>query len=233
MALAIIDRLRRSLGGRLGRGLDAVAGRARDLAGQESFSLSAELPGLTPEMPLLRLKLEMLSEELGEGGRFRLRAHVQANMASALGALPPPASARDAISGPNTTSQPAAGVGRLLRMGLKVPAIRRAATPLIRHDINTWIDVRASTADLVDGARALLPESEQLRALGIDTRMAGEGPLAQTWAGATGGLTPGFAQVSLVQVDKRHLPKAMSALLGAQPFQFVAAVVNVAEEKRD
>lgn len=233
MALAIINRLRRTLGQRFGRSLDAVAGRARDLAGQDSFTLSAELPGLTAEMPLLRLKLEMLSEELGEGGRFRLRAHVQANMASALKPLPAPRTAQEAISGPNTTSQPAAGVSRLLRMGLKVPAIRRAATPLIRHDINTWIDVRASTADLVDGARALLPESEQLRALGIDTRAAGDGPLAQTWAGATGGLTPGFAQVSLMQVDKRHLPKAMSALLGPQPFQFVAAVVNVAEEKRD
>lgn len=233
MAVAIINRLVRTLGERFGRGVDAVAGRARDLAGQESFSLSAELPGLTPEMPLLRLKLEMLSEELGEGGRFRLRAHLQANMASALTPLPAPKTAQDAISGPATASQPAAGVSRLLRMGLKVPAIRRAASPLIRHDLNTWIDVRASTADLVDGARALLPESEQLRALGIDTRAAGDGPLAQTWAGATGGLTPGFAQVSLMQVDKRHLPKAMSALLGPQPFQFVAAVVNVAEEKRD
>lgn len=233
MALAIISRLRRRLGARFALGLDAVAGRARELAGSESFSLSAELPGLTAETPLLRLKLEMLSEELGEGGRFRLRAHLQANMASALTPLPAPQSAREAISGPNTASQPAAGVGRLLRMGLKVPAIRRAATPLIRHDINTWIDVRASTADLVDGARALLPESEQLQALGIDTRMAGDGPMAQTWAGATGGLTPGFAQVSLMQVDKRHLPKALSALLGHQPFQFVAAVVNVAEEKRD
>lgn len=228
MALAIIDRLRRGLG----QGLDAIAGRAMDLAGRESFSLSAELPGLTAEAPLLRLKLEMLSEELGDGGRFRLRAHLQAHLASALTPLPAADKARDAIAGPNTQSLPAAGVGRLLRLGLKMPAIRRAAGPLIRHDINTWIDVRASTADLVDGARALLPESEQLRALGIDTAVVGDRPLAQTWAGTTGGLTPGYAQVSLVQIDKRHLPKAMSALLGNQPFQFVAAVVNVAEEKQ-
>ena len=232
MALAIINRLRERLGRGLGRGLDAVAGRALDLAGQESFSLSAELPGLTADAPLLRLKLEMLSEELGEGGRFRLRAHVQANVASALTPLPAPRKAQDAIGGPNTVSLPAASVGRLLRMGLKVPAIRRAATPFIRHDVNTWIDIRASTADLVDGARALLPESAQLQALGIDTTMPADGPMAQTWAGATGGLTPGFAQVSLIQVDKRHLPKALSALLGNQPFQFVAAVVNVAEEKQ-
>lgn len=232
MALGIINRLRERLGRGLGRSLDAVAGRAMDLAGQDSFSLSAELPGLTADAPLLRLKLEMLSEELGEGGRFRLRAHVQANVASALTPLPAPRKAQDAIGGPNTVSLPAASVGRLLRMGLKVPAIRRAATPFIRHDVNTWIDIRASTADLVDGARALLPESAQLQALGIDTTMPADGPMAQTWAGATGGLTPGFAQVSLIQVDKRHLPKALSALLGNQPFQFVAAVVNVAEEKQ-
>jgi hypothetical protein len=227
MALAIIERLRRSLG----QGFDAFAGRAMDLAGRESFSLSAELPGLTADAPLLRLKLEMLSEELGDGGRFRMRAHLQAHLASALTPLPAPSKACDAIAGPDTRSQPAAGVGRFLRMSLKVPAIRRAAMPLIRHDVNTWIDVRASTADLVDGARALLPESEQLRALGIDTAMVGDGPFAQTWAGATGGQTPGYAQVSLVQIDKRHLPKAVSALLGHQPFQLVAAVVNVAEEK--
>lgn len=227
----MISRLRRSLE-RVVRGrLDAVTDRARELADRESFTLSAELPGLTRDQPLLKIKLEMLSEALGDGGRFRLRAHVQANMASALGALPPPASARAAIDGPNTASLPAAGVGRLLRLGLKVPAIRRAATPLIRHDLNTWVDIRAATADLVHGAGALLPESERLRALGIDTRVAGDGPLAQTWAGATGGSTPGYAQVSLLQIDKRHLPKAASALLGAQPFQFVAAVVNVAEER--
>ncbi|WP_428381370.1 hypothetical protein [Nevskia ramosa] len=228
MALAIIDRLRRGLG----QGFDAIAGRAMDLAGRESFSLSAELPGLTADAPLLRLKLEMLSEELGDGGRFRLRAHLQAHLASALTPLPSPGKARDALSGPDTQSLPAAGVGRLLRMTLKVPAIRRVAAPFIRHDVNTWVDVRASTADLVDGARALLPESEQLKALGIDTTVVGDGPLAQTWAGSTGGLTPGFAQVSLIQIDKRHLPKAVSALLGDQPFQLVAAVVNVAEEKR-
>lgn len=231
MAPAIINRLRETLGRALGQQFEALAGRAMDLAGQDSFSLSAELPGLTADAPLLKLKLEMLSEELGEGGRFRLRAHVQANMATALTPLPAPSKAQDAIGGPSTLAQPAAGVGRLLRLGLKVPAIRRAATPFIRHDINTWIDIRASTADLVDGARALLPESAQLQELGIDTTMPADGPMAQTWAGATGGLTPGFAQVSLVQLDKRHLPKAMSALLGNQPFQFVAAVVNVAEEK--
>ncbi|WP_293003504.1 hypothetical protein [Nevskia sp.] len=227
MADSMIDRLRR----RLANGFDSVATRAMDLAGRESFSMMAELPGQTLDAPLLRLKIEMLSEELGDGGRFRFRAHVQAHLASALTTLPPPASAREAIGGPDSRSLPAAGVGRLLRMSLKVPALRRAAAPLIRHDINSWIEVRASTADLVDGARALLPESEQLRALGIDTTVAGDGPLAQTWAGSTGGLHPGFAQVSLIHVDKRHLPKAMSALLGPQPFQLVAAVVNVAEEK--
>ena len=47
----------------------------------------------------------------------------------------------------------------------------------------------------------------------------------------TGGRHPGFAQVSLLQIDKRHLPKPMTTLLGDRPFQLVAAVVNVAEEK--
>lgn len=226
MALPIIGRLRRRL--------DGAAARALELAGRESFSLSAEIPGFAPEQPLWRIKIEMLSEEQGDGGRMRLRAHLQSHLASALVKELPKPAARDALAGPGGDRLPTPRVAQSLRLGLQLPALRRAAAPLLRHDLDSWIDIRASTADLVDGARALLPESEQLKALGIDpTAVAtgNDGPLAQTWAGATGGPHPGFAQVSLLHVEKKHLPKSLAALLGGRPFQFVAAIVNVAEEK--
>lgn len=226
MAVPIISRLRRKLG--------SAASRARELAGREAFSLAAEIPGFTPEQPLWRIKIEMLSEEQGDGGRLRLRAHLQSHLASVLAReLPKPgADAALAGPGPDDNPLPAPRVGQMLRFGLNtVPALRRIAAPLLRHDLNTWLELRASTADLIDGARALLPESEQLQALGIDTRLPQNGPYAKTWAGATGGRHPGYAQVSLLHIDKRHLPKSMTALLGGRPFQLVAALVNVAEEK--
>ncbi|GAC1621380.1 MAG: hypothetical protein NVS9B10_04140 [Nevskia sp.] len=227
MALPIIDALRRRF--------DSAATRALELAGRDAFSLSAEIPGFTPEQPLWRIKVEMLSEEQGDGGRMRLRAHLQSHLASALAKELPSSSKREALGGPDGGQLPVARVAQSLRLGLKVPALRRLAAPLLRHDLNSWIELRASTADLVDGARALLPESEQLKALGIDTAAAAksddDGPVMQTWAGATGGRYPGFAQVSLLHIDKRHLPKSLSALLGGRPFQLVAAVINVAEEK--
>lgn len=211
--------------------LNATASRALELAGRDSFSLAAEIPGFTADAPLWRIKVEMLSEEQGAGGRVRLRAHLQSHFSEVLAKeLPKPAPA-PSLASPEGGTPPAPRVAQSLRLGLQLPALRRLAAPLMRHDFNSWIEIRASTADLVDGARALLPESEQLKALGIDTRAQGDGPLAQTWAGMTGGRHPGFAQVSLLQIDKRHLPKPMTTLLGDRPFQLVAAVVNVAEEK--
>ena len=223
MAFPIIGALRRRL--------DAAATRVLALVGRDSFSLSAEIPGFTPDQPLWRIKIEMLNEEQGDGGRVRVRAHLQAHLASALGNERPPTDARKAIPDPDRGTLPAPRITESLRIGLSVPVLRRLAAPLLRRDFNSWIELRASTADHNDGARALLPESEQLRALGIDTATIGDGPFMQTWAGATGERHRGFAQVSLLHIDKRHLPKAMSALLGGRPFQLVAAVVNVAEEK--
>lgn len=229
MANPILRRLRE----RFDRTATQAVSRARELAGREAFSFSAEIPGWKADEPLWRIKLEMLSEEREDGGRLRFRAHVQSRIASAVAALPN-ATAAQALPAPDAgrTLAPAERAAELLRRTLEVPALRRAAGPLLRHDIDSWVEIRASTADLVDGARALLPEREQLKALGIEPAMgSADAPLAQTWAGATPGARPGYAQVSLLQVDKRHLPASVAALLGGRPFQLVAAVVNVAEDK--
>lgn len=198
----------------------------------ERFTLAAEIPGLRPGKPLLRLQMEMHSEPQGDGERLRLRAHWQFNFASALA----PALGVDPPQRPQQESSerlPAERVGHWLRQRLDNPTVRRIAEPLLRHDFSSWLELRASTADLADGAGALLPETARLKALGIDPKLssAAEGaPLAQSWAGSAGGPRPGFAQVSLLQMDKRHLPPGLATLLGNKPFQLAAAVVNVVEE---
>ena len=223
MKLPILSRLRRAGSG------GEVAGNADG----ERYTLSAEIPGLRPGKPLWRINLELHSEPQGDGERLRLRAHWQANFASALAPAlaadqPPPV----AESGSGGTL-PAQRVGQWLRRRLDNPLLRAVAEPLLRHDFNSWIELRASTADLADGAGALLPETDRLKALGIVPKLSDashEAPMAQSWTGSAMGPRPGFAQVSLLQIDKRHLPPALAALLGARPFQMAAALINVVEE---
>ena len=38
-------------------------------------------------------------------------------------------------------------------------------------------------------------------------------------------------QVSVVQVDKKHLPQRLVEMLGDTPFHLAAAIVNTVEEK--
>jgi len=150
-------------------------------------------------------------------------------LAPALAADQPPPVAESGSGG----TLPAQRVGQWLRRRLDNPLLRAVAEPLLRHDFNSWIELRASTADLADGAGALLPESSRLKALGIEPKLSDashEAPMAQSWTGSAMGPRPGFAQVSLLQIDKRHLPPALAALLGARPFQMAAALINVVEE---
>ena len=226
MKLPILSRLRAA----------GSNGDVASKAGGERYTLSAEIPGQRPGKPLWRINVEMHSEPQGDGERLHLRAHWQANFASALGpalgvdAEPPPV----AQSGTSTETLPAQRVGQWLKRRRDNPLLRAIAEPLLRHDFNSWIELRASTADLVDGAGALLPETGRLKALGIEPKLSDanhDAPLTQSWAGSAMGPRPGFAQVSLLQIDKRHLPPALAAMLGARPFQMAAAVINVAEEE--
>ena len=236
MKLPILSRLRAS--GSSG----AVAGKADG----ERYSLSAEIPGLSPGKPLWRINLELHTEPQGDGERLHLRAHWQANFASALApalaadAPPPPVahSSPGPDSGPaadrSAATLPAQRVGQWLKRRLDNPLLRALAEPLLRHDFNSWIELRASTADLADGAGALLPQTDRLKALGIEPKLSdakNDAPMTQSWAGSAMGPKPGFAQVSLLQIDKRHLPPGLAAMLGARPFQMAAALINVVEEQ--
>ena len=96
---------------------------------------------------------------------------------------------------------------------------------LHRRRLNSWVEIRSSSAALDEGSRALVPE--RLDALGI-TPTAGK-PV-QTWAGALGGPRAGFAVLTLMQLDKEHLPLAMRQALGPKPLHLTATLANVVEE---
>lgn len=189
----------------------------------ERTLLQAELPAASG-LPLLRFRLEMTTEPQGEGERLRLRAHVHSsfgNAAAAVAAPPRPRLGADSIAG-----LPARRTAALLQRGLAHPLMQRLAAPLLRYDVHTRLELHASTAPLARGAAALLASSEPLKRLGVELP-PDDVPLAQTWAGETGGERAGHAQFSLLCFDQRHLPPALASLLGSRPFQLVAAVASV------
>ena len=209
-----------SLRTRLGRLKQAVL--PPSTVAEERMNFSLELPGPAGK-PLWRLQVQMHSEPQGDGEKLRLRAHIQTNLASALRpALDAPVADRRALT---LAGQAGKTATSLARRALRSPALRALAEPLLQHDLNTWVEIHSSSAHLENGARELLPQGERLAAMGIAPRRK-EGPVTESWAGEAAG---GFAQVSLIQLDKQHLPQALQDALGSKPFQFAAAVVNTLE----
>lgn len=185
---------------------------ARHLQG-EAVAFSAQIPGSSG--PLWEMRVEAQSEPQGDGERVRLRAHFRMH----LRASPAPGRRPDAA--------PAlpARVGRWIERRLASPVLRLFAAPLIDRDFNSWVEVRASSAALDEGSRALVPE--KLKVLGVEPQ-AGR-PL-QTWAGGLPGARPGYAMLTLLQVEKERLPAPLKQAMGEKPFQLSATLVNVIEE---
>lgn len=205
--------------------------KAADLTLPEELSFSAEVPLASARAPLWKINVQIVSEPQVDGERVRLRAHIQTNFASVLKpALTSPIASRDALEH-NTTGRAltlAARTGALAQRALANPTLRRLAEPLLKHDFNTWVEMQTSTASLNDGAHALLPQSDKLTALGITPSRRSDAPVMESWSGQAGS---GFAQVSMMQMDKRHLPPSLAALLDGKPFHMTATVINTVEEK--
>jgi hypothetical protein len=205
----------------------------------ERFALSAEVPIGAAGAPLWRVDVQVLSEPHADGEKLRVRAHLQTNLGSALRpALEQRDHARTADDrrlgdGERRALTLAQRAGNLMQRGaaraLRVPLINALAQPLLQLDFNTWIEIDASTASLDSGSRDLLPQADRLARLGIHPRTAGDQPVAESWAHEAAN---GFAQVSVVQMDKKHLPQRLAAMLGETPFHLAAAIVNTVEEKK-
>lgn len=207
----------------------------------ETMSFAAEIPlGAASAAPLWKIQLQMHSEPQADGERVRLRAHLQTNLGSVLRpALQAPSAGTQAALGHEGDKPASTGlrlaqrtgeaVQQLARRALEVPLLRRLAEPILQLDFNTWIEIQASTASLDAGTRSLLPQQERLAALGIHPRPIGELPHAETWAGEA---PDGLAQVSVLQLDRRHLPEQLLKMLGDKPFGLAATVVNTVQKKR-
>ena len=207
----------------------------------QRLRFAAEIPG-GAHGPLWKLNVEALSEPAPGGGeRLRLRAHVQTNLASAvkpalaalgertLARLPAPAAkATTALAPVMQEASRRLGDWAQTRAQQWAPRLSRWAAPLLRNDLNTWFELHASTAPLVQGAKALLPNAEKLSQLGITPNLGPNAPAVQNWQGRIG---DEMAQVSLLRMDDRQLPENLRAQLGGTPFQIAAAVVNVVGRK--
>ena len=222
---------------RIRKGLEAISARvpADQQRGPEELSFSAEVPVAGADAPLWRMNVHLVSEPHGDGERLRLRAHVQTNFAALRPALTSSPQRTEALTGTQTHGSTALRLKlterttALAQRALANPVVNFLAQPLLKHDFNTWIDLQASTASLDDGAHALVPQSDKLTALGIrPARSKDGGPVAESWAGEAPG---GFAQVSIMQLDKRHLPPRIAALLRDKPFQMAGTVINTVQEK--
>lgn len=220
---------------RLKRAADALP------AAPQRLRFAAEIPG-GAQGPLWKINVEALTEPAPGGGeRLRLRAHVQTNLASAvkpalaalaqrgMARLPAPTAHTGTVLAP-LARQAGHWLGELAQQGAAraAPMLTRWAAPLLRHDLNTWFELHASTAPLVEGARALLPHADKLSQLGIHPDTGPNAPAMQAWQGRIGDEA---AQVSLLRMDDRQLPDELRAKLGNQPFQFAAAMVNVLARK--
>lgn len=181
----------------------------------DALALSATIPGRNG--PLWQMELEMKSEPEAGGERLRLRAHFKLRLRTAAPAPDEPAPA------PTLPDR----VGRWIERRLETPLMQSLAAPFLDRDLNTWVEVQSSTAALDEGAKALLPA--RLAELGITPRA--DLPV-QAWAGELQGAHPGFAQMTLLQLDRRHLPPNLQTALGNRPFQLSAAVVTVIEDAR-
>lgn len=227
--MSILDRLRTRLDTLAVGALPALMG------GDDRLSFKAELPaGVFGS--ILKLDVSVDSEAHGDGERVRVRAHVQTNFASVLrpmlSAPPPPPKSRKRKQGSRSRAlAPAEMLGQVASRGVRRafanPLVQRLAEPLMKHDINSWIEVTASTASLDGGAHDLIPRSDKLESMGIRPARH-EGPHVESWSGMT---AQGSAQVSTLQIDKKSLPKRLQKRLGDQPFNLAAMIVSTVEEK--
>jgi len=222
---------------RIRKGLEAIGVSAPEssVPEREELSFAAEVPVAGADAPLWKVNVHLVTEPHGDGERVRLRAHVQTNFAALRPALAAPGNKSDVKAIGHGSSGKGLSLSQrttaLAQRALENPLVNFLAQPLLKHDFNTWIDLQASTASLDAGAHALVPQSDKLTAMGIrPARSKDGGPVAESWSGQSPNGN-GFAQVSIIQMDKKHLPASLAKRLGGKPFQMAGAIINTVEEK--
>lgn len=226
---------RRPLGARLRALWQGTTSSEADPAfGQQR--LTAELPGVDGR-PLFKIEMFTEISPEGDGEHMHLRARVQANFASALRpmlardpqhtALPATSSSGRAV---RLADRVSSGVQQVAARALRVPLVRNVAESVMAHDVNTYIDLDASSSSWLDGSRALAHNSRHpaLERLGVVPDDSTTAPPLQSWAGES---DQGFAQVSVLRLDRRHFSAALRQALGNRPLQVAATVINTIERQ--
>lgn len=207
--------------------------RVRPLLPEVREGLRAEIPGPDGE-PLIRLELRSERRPEGDGERLalslRLRTRVGATLQS-LGragppqnALPPPRGVAQAVV--RRVQQGAVGALRRLAQQRSLQAL---ADRLAGYELNSFVEIQASTASLHQGSRALVPQDGPLAALGIRPDASPAAPPLQLWTGAD---ARGEARAAFLRLDREQLPEPLRRALGATPLALSATVVQTAEHVR-
>ena len=181
----------------------------------ETLRLSARLPALFGDDPLLQIDIDLRTEKDGDGERMSVHARVDGQLRLPPDrALPAPQQAASRSLAPVRAAR-AAG-----RQALKIPVVRRAAERLA-GSVHSEVMVAASTSTLAQGVASLIPS--KMKALGFGQVVAEryEQPLVETM-----GAADGSSQAGLVQIDKRHLPPQLAEQIGDKPFALTAAWVT-------
>jgi hypothetical protein len=203
--------------------------------GPRELMLNASIPNPFGGKPLAQLSVHLTSEQHAEGESFRLRAHVQTQLV-----MPPPG--REALAGPANGDD--GGTGRallprsaraardLVQRGLQ-SQLAGAVTPFLERRFETWLDLRASTRPLDQGARALVPERVQELGLGHTPLLRTDTePHVESWAGRCEGERPGVAQVTLLQFNEGAPRGGKRKRKPRRPIHVAASVATFYEDER-
>ncbi len=192
--------------------------------GQRSWV--AELPGIG-ETPLLRLELEQDFRPEADGERMHLRLRLQTRFSQLKPLLAPAGAARrEAL--PSPQAEAGRPVRALAQRALNAPLVQRLAAPLLQYDLNTLLDIQASTASLAQGSRALMPAPERLAAVGIQPDLSPSAPPVQSWMAER---PDGLLQVTLLRFDREQLAQRLRARLADAPFAISAALIQTLERR--
>jgi hypothetical protein len=107
---------------------------------------------------------------------------------------------------------------------------RRRLERIVQHwladDLQSWLEVKGSAADLHEGARALLPDSDGLRAMGVVPAAEGDrNTRHEHWQGRRRGERVG---IHYWRFDQQDWPRTLCAALRVTPMNLILTLVNTA-----
>lgn len=172
--------------------------------------------------PLCRASVAVTASRHARGESLRVQAQFDGWWRRGSESQPRTALAASQPRGSGLVGYGRKAAGALLREG-----ITRLPLPAGEHRLRTWVDVRASTEPLANGAASLLPERVRQLCGPLQAAAPGE-PRVGVWMDRGAGPDGGSAQLALLQFDDRDLPAGTVS----GPFNFSASVATVTDPVR-